>query len=125
MTVELLITDGIVRPMRGADAPMTGLAIKARTVANFLPLLCARAGAKIIHNSDRGYTGIRFDTMAVGPVVLEMPTGDEPYRLVQEFIDPDEKGRTEVELRRFPQIYKPQGIAHMTAQFLQANGFLR
>jgi len=123
--VELKITDGIVRGMSGADAPMTEPAIRARTIANLLPLLCARAGVRIVHNVDRNYTGIRFETRAAGPVVLEMPTGDQPYRLVQEFIEPDEAGRMEVELRRFPQIYKPQGIAYITAEFLRSFGFLR
>ncbi|MWA07647.1 hypothetical protein [Streptomyces sp. BA2] len=123
--MELTITDGIVRGVRGAEAPMTGLAVQARTIANFLPLLCARAGVKIVHNSDRNYTGIRFETKAAGPVVLEMPTGEEPYRLVQEFIEPDKSGRMEVELRRFPQIYKPHGIALVTAEFLRSNGFLK
>ena len=123
--MELQISDGIVRGVRGADAPMTGLAVQARTIANFRPLLCARAGVKIVHNSDRNYIGIRFETKAAGPVVLEMPTDEQPSRLVQEFIDPDKYGRTEVELRRFPQIYKPQGIAHITAEFLRVNGFLR
>ncbi|MFF1570958.1 hypothetical protein ACFVY1_47970 [Streptomyces sp. NPDC058293] len=123
--MELQITDGIVRGVRGMDAPMTDRAIRARTIANLLPLLCARAGVKIVHNSDRGYTGIRFETKADGPIVLEMPTGDEPFRLVQEFIDPDKSGRMEVELRRFPQIYKPNGIAFMTAEFLRSRGFLK
>ncbi|MFI9825251.1 hypothetical protein ACIHFC_33160 [Streptomyces sp. NPDC052013] len=123
--MEIQITDGIVRRVRGGQgAPMNTLSIQARTVANFLPLLCQRAGAKIVHNSDANYTGIRFDTHA-GPVVLEMPTGDGPYRLVHELIEPDKTGRTEVELRRFPQIYKPQGIAHITAEFLRSRGFLR
>lgn len=103
---------------------MTGLAIQARTVANFLPLSCERAGASIVHNSDANYTGIRFDTK-VGPVVLEMPSGDRPYRLVHELIEPDETGRTEVEMRRFPQIYKPRGVAHITAEFLRTRGFLK
>ncbi|MGW6275710.1 hypothetical protein [Streptomyces sp. NPDC055060] len=123
--MELQITDGIVRGVRGADAPMTGRAVQARTIANFLPLQCARAGVKIVHNLDRNYTGIRFETKAAGPVVLEMPTGGEPYRLVQEFIDPDRAGRTEVELRRFPQIYRPHGIALITSEFLRSSGFLK
>ncbi|CCK24381.1 hypothetical protein BN159_8503 [Streptomyces davaonensis JCM 4913] len=123
--MELTITDGIVRQVRGADAPMTGLAVQARTIAHFLPLLCRRAGVTVVHNSDRNYTGIRFETRAVGPVVLEMPMGEDPYRLVQEFIEPDAAGRTEVELRRFPQIYRPHGIAYITADFLRSNGFLR
>ncbi|MEV6297104.1 hypothetical protein AB0M41_43460 [Streptomyces sp. NPDC051896] len=81
-------------------------------------------GANIVHNSDANYTGIRFATK-VGPVVLEMPMGDRPYRLVHELPEPDENGRTEVEMRRFPQIYKPQGVAHITAEFLQSRGFLK
>lgn len=122
--MEIQISDGIVRRVRGGeDAPMNGLAIQARTIANFLPLLCQRTGAKVVHNSDANYTGIRFDTN-VGPVVLEMPTGDAPYRLVHELIVPDENGRTEVEMRRFPQIYKPHGIALITAEFLRTRGFL-
>jgi hypothetical protein len=123
--VEIQISDGIVRRVRGGqDAPMNGLAIQARTVANFLPLLCQRAGANIVHNTDANYTGIRFDTK-VGPVILEMPKGDRPYRLVHELPEPDANGRTEVEMRRFPQIYKPRGIAHITAEFLQSRGFLK
>lgn len=123
--MELKITDGIVRGVRDADAPMTELAVRARTIANLLPLLCVRAGVKIVHNSDRNYTGIRFETRAAGPVVLEMPMGEAPYRLVQEFIEPDKQGRMEVELRRFPQIYKPHGIAFITADFLRSHGFLK
>jgi hypothetical protein len=122
--VEIQISDGIVRRVPGADAPMTGLAIQARTIANFLPLMCQRAGAKIVHNADANYTGIRFDTKA-GPVVLEIPSGDGTYRLVHELIEPDETGRTEIELRHFPQIYKPRGVAHITAEFLRSRGFLK
>ncbi|POX47695.1 hypothetical protein C3489_28830 [Streptomyces sp. Ru71] len=122
--MEIQILDGIVRRLRGQDVPMGGLAIQARTIANFLPLICQRVGAKVVHNSDASYTGIRFDTK-VGPVVLEMPMGDQPYRLVHEFIEPDAQGRTEVEMRRFPQIYKPQGVAHLTAEFLRSRGFLK
>jgi hypothetical protein len=123
--VEIQISEGIVRRVRGGkDAPMNGLAIQARTVANFLPLICQRAGANIVHNTDANYTGIRFDTK-VGPVILEIPTGDRPYRLVHEFSEPDANGRTEKELRRFPQIYKPRGIAHITAEFLLSRGFLK
>lgn len=102
---------------------MTGTAIQARTIANFLPLLCQRAGANIVHNVDANYTGIRFDTK-VGPVVLEIPVNGGLYRLVHELPEPDAQGRTEVEMRRFPQIYKPQGIALITAEFLRTRGFL-
>ncbi|MFD0008174.1 hypothetical protein ACFVJ4_38075 [Streptomyces sp. NPDC127178] len=123
--MEIQIDGGIVRRVRGGqDAPLNLLAIQARTVANLLPLICQRAGAKIVHNADANYTGIRFET-PVGPVVLEIPRGDDPYRLVHEFIDPDENGRTEVEMRRFPQIYKPAGIAFITAEFLRSRGFLK
>jgi hypothetical protein len=123
--VEISISGGIVRRVRGGqDAPMGSLAIQARTIASYLPVVCARMGAKVVHNSDANYTGIRFDTK-VGPVILEMPTGDQPYRIVHEFIEPDETGRTEVEMRRFPQIYKPQGIALMTSEFLRTRGFLK
>ncbi|MER5184809.1 hypothetical protein ABT009_42080 [Streptomyces sp. NPDC002896] len=123
--MEIQISGGIVRRVRGGQgAPMTGLAIQARTIANFLPLICERAGANIVHNADANYTGIRFDTK-VGPVVLEIPSGDRPYRIVHELIEPDEKGRTEVEMRRISQIYKPQGIAHITAEFLRTRGFLK
>ncbi|WP_369153858.1 hypothetical protein [Streptomyces sp. R02] len=70
--MEIQISGGIVRRVRGGqDAPVNSLAIQARTVANFLPLICQRAGASIVHNVDANYTGIRFDTK-VGPVVLEM-----------------------------------------------------
>ncbi|MFJ3311099.1 hypothetical protein ACIPSA_50930 [Streptomyces sp. NPDC086549] len=123
--MEIQISDGIVRRVHGGkDAPMNSLAIQARTVANFLPLICQRAGASIVHNSDANYTGIRFETKE-GPVVLEMPTGDRPYRLVHQLPEPDETGRTEVEMRRFPQIYKPRGVAHITAEFLSSRGFLK
>ncbi|KMS74293.1 hypothetical protein ACM01_15475 [Streptomyces viridochromogenes] len=123
--MEIQIKGGTVRRVRGGkDAPLNTLSVQARTVANFLSLACRRAGAKIVHNSDAGYTGIRFDTK-VGPVVLEMPTGDDPYRIVHELIEPDEYGRTEIEMRRFPQSYKPQGIAHITGEFLMSRGFLK
>ncbi|MDG4857099.1 hypothetical protein P8605_02815 [Streptomyces sp. T-3] len=123
--MEIQIKDGIVRRVRGGqDAPMNTLSIQARTVAYFLPLVCQRAGARIVHNSDANYTGIRFDTSA-GTVLLEMPMGDGPYRLVHELSEPDKNGRTEIEMRRFPQIYKPQGIAHITADFLLSRGFLK
>lgn len=102
---------------------MTPQAIMARTIANHLSLPCRRAGAKIVHNLDAHYTGIRFDTKA-GPVVLEMPDGDGQYRLVHELVEPGKSGRTEVEMRRFPQIYKPQGVAHITGEFLLSRGFL-
>ncbi|WP_371647758.1 MULTISPECIES: hypothetical protein [unclassified Streptomyces] len=123
--MEIKISDGIVRRVKGGtDAPMTGPAIQARTIANFLPLICQRAGASIVHNADANYTGIRFETTA-GAVVLEMPTGDRPYRLVHQLPEPDAIGRTEVEMRRFPQIYKPRGVAHITAEFLTSRGFLK
>ncbi|MFI6340769.1 hypothetical protein [Streptomyces sp. NPDC050535] len=121
--MEIKISDGIVSRVRGADAPMTGLAIQARKVANFLPLSVRRAGADIIHNVDDKYTGIRVNTNR-GPVVLEMPTGDSAYRLVHQLPEPNEDGQTEVEMRHFPQIYKPQGIAHIMGQFLESRGFL-
>ncbi|MFE2587167.1 hypothetical protein [Streptomyces sp. NPDC059378] len=122
--MEIQISNGIVRRVRGGtDAPMSGTAIQARRIANFLPLVCQRADAKIVHNSDAKFTGIRFETK-VGPVVLEIPVSDGSYRLVHELIEPDATGRTEVELRRFPQIYKPQGVALVTAEFLRSRGFL-
>ncbi|MER6691132.1 hypothetical protein [Streptomyces minutiscleroticus] len=122
--MEIKISGGIVRPARASEGvPMSAMAIQARTIVNFLPLSCRRIGAKVVHNTDANYTGIRFDTK-VGPVVLEMPMYDEPYRVVHELIEPDKKGRTEVEMHRIPQIYKPQGIAHMTAEYLRSRGFL-
>ncbi|MDQ1051756.1 hypothetical protein [Streptomyces sp. V4I2] len=121
--MEIKISDGIVSRVRGADAPMNGLAIQARTVANFLPLSVRRAGADILHNIDDKYTGIRVNTKR-GPVVLEMPTGDANYRLVHQLPEPNKAGQTEVEMRRFPQIYKPHGIALILGQFLESRGFL-
>ncbi|MFF0206248.1 hypothetical protein [Streptomyces sp. NPDC005017] len=102
---------------------MTRQAILARAIAGLMSLPGRRAQAAIVHNNDADYTGIRFATKA-GWIVLEMPTGDQPYRLVHELPEPDEHGRTEVEMRRFPQIYKPHGIAHITTEFLLARGFL-
>ncbi|MFE7077129.1 hypothetical protein ACFU96_44295 [Streptomyces sp. NPDC057620] len=121
--MEIEIKSGIVRRVSGADAPMSGLAIQARTIANFLPLFVRRVGADIVHDVDSNYTGIRINTKR-GPVVLEMPSGDAPYRLVHQLPEPKKDGRTELEMRRFPQIYKPQGVAHILGQFLQSRGFL-
>ncbi|MFE3268858.1 hypothetical protein [Streptomyces sp. NPDC059215] len=121
--MEIQISGGIVSRVPGSDAPVTVPAILARTIANFLPLSTRRAGANIVHNKDDKYTGIRIDTK-YGPIVLEMPTGNDPYRLVHQLPEPDETGRTEVEMRRFPQIYKPQGIALIFGEFLQSRGFL-
>lgn len=90
---------------------------------NYLPLSVRRAGATIVHNTDDHYTGIRIDTKR-GPIVLEIPTGDAPYRVVHQLPEPDETGRTEVEMRHFPQIYPPQAIAHILGEFLQSRGFL-
>ncbi|MGW1729014.1 hypothetical protein ACWCQK_39920 [Streptomyces sp. NPDC002306] len=56
--------------------------------------------------------------------MLEIPVNDGLYRLVHELPERDAQGRTEVEMRRFPQIYKPQGIALITAEFLCTRGFL-
>lgn len=51
--MEIQISSDIVRRVHGGrNAPMTGTAIQARTIANFLPLLCQRAGANIVHNVD-------------------------------------------------------------------------
>lgn len=122
--MEIQIKGDIVRRVKGADAPMSGPAIRARTIANFLSLHCKRAGANIVHNVDSNYTAIRFDTV-VGSVILEMPISDGPYRLVHELPEPGVNGRTELELRRFPQIYKPQGVAHITGEFLLSRGFLK
>ncbi|MEU8481494.1 hypothetical protein [Streptomyces hygroscopicus] len=128
--MEIAIAGGIVRRVQGGaqnerHAPMTPKAVLARTIANFLPLVCERAGAKIVHNADAGYTGVRFETVN-GPVVLQMPTEDgNDFRIVHEFIEPsDENGRTEKEVAHFPAIYKPQGVAHLTAQILNSRGFL-
>ncbi|MBL1120299.1 hypothetical protein JK364_49620 [Streptomyces sp. 110] len=128
--MEIAIAGGIVRRVGGAQhersAPMTPKAILARTIANFLPLVCERAGAKIVHNSDAGYTGVRFETVN-GPVVLQMPTEDgNDFRIVHEFIEPSDEngGRTEKEIVHFPAIYKPQGVAHLTAEILNSRGFL-
>ncbi|GHC88618.1 hypothetical protein [Streptomyces flavofungini] len=121
--MEIQISDGIVHRIPGDKALMNHRAIQARSIANFLPLLCQRADAKIVHNIDANYTGIRFDTKH-GAVVLEVPFGDGPYRLVRELVEPDRAGRTSVEMLRFPQLYKPQGIAHMTAEFLSTRGYL-
>ncbi|MET8411697.1 hypothetical protein ABZV34_26990 [Streptomyces sp. NPDC005195] len=121
--MEIQISGGIVRRVSGPDAPVNGIAVQARTIANFLPLSVRRAGVNIVHNLDDKYTGIRVDTKR-GPIVLEMPTGEDPYRLVHQLPEPSETGRTEVEMRRFPQIYKPQGIALIFGEFLQSRGFL-
>ncbi|MCT9093441.1 hypothetical protein N4G70_31915 [Streptomyces sp. ASQP_92] len=122
--MEITISEGIVRRTEGGQgAPNTPQAIQARTIANFLPLHCQRAGAKIVHNVDARYTGIRMETSA-GPVIIEMPTeAGGVFRVVQEFIEPV-NGKTERELVRFPQIYKAQGIAYMTSEFLRSRGFL-
>lgn len=124
-TVEIMISGGVVRRVQGGtEAPNTPQAIQARTIANFLPLSCQRVGAKIVHNPDARYTGIRIDGPANGPVVIEMPTeAGGVFRIVQEFIEPEE-GKTERELVRFPQIYKPQGVAFMASEFLRSRGFL-
>ncbi|MFE4703039.1 hypothetical protein ACFRIC_38785 [Streptomyces sp. NPDC056738] len=123
--MEIKISDGIVRPVTGGiDAPMTPIAIQARTIANLLPLMCQRLGATIVHNQDSLYTGIRFDTKA-GAVVLEIPRAKESYRLVHEFIEPDKKtGRTGKVIHQIPQLYSANGIAHMTSEFLRSRGFL-
>ncbi|MFI1401162.1 hypothetical protein [Streptomyces sp. NPDC020681] len=120
--MEITISEGIVR--RAKEAQNTPRVIEARRIASFLSLACQRAGAKIVHNEDAGYVGIRMDTKA-GPVVLEVPAeAGGVYRLVNEFVEADDKGRTEREILRIPQIYKAQGIALMSSDFLRSRGFL-
>ncbi|MFD5722620.1 hypothetical protein [Streptomyces sp. NPDC127036] len=123
--MEIKITDGKVsRVFGGIDAPMTPIAIQARTIANLLPLVCQRRGADIVHNDDSLYTGIRFNTKA-GAVVLEIPPAGGSYRLVHEFIEPDEKSKkTGKVIHQIPQLYSPNGIALMTYEFLRTRGFL-
>ncbi|MGW1067376.1 hypothetical protein ACWD4F_23015 [Streptomyces aureus] len=123
--MEIKISGGIVRrAFGGIDAPMTPVAIQARTIANLLPLMCQRFGATIVHNEDDRYTGIQFDTKA-GTVVLEMPRANESFRLVHELIEPEEKsGRTHKVIYQIPQLYNANGIALMTSEFLRSRGFL-
>ncbi|MFD5814660.1 hypothetical protein [Streptomyces sp. NPDC127038] len=123
--MEIRISGGIVRrTFGGIDAPMTPVAIQARTIANLLPLMCQRLGATIVHNDDDRYTGIRFDTKA-GAVVLEMPKANESYRLVHEFIAPDPTtGRVGKVIYQIPQLYNANGIALMASEFLRSRGFL-
>jgi len=125
--VEICISDGVVSPYRASEGlPMTHSAIRARTIASHLSPDCRRAGAKVVHNLDTGYTGIRFEPKwSPGPVVLEIPTDShEPYRLIQEFIEPDEQGRTEKEILHFANVYKPSGVALMTRDALKSRGLL-
>ncbi|MER7982476.1 hypothetical protein [Streptomyces sp. NPDC095817] len=123
--MEIKIKDGHVsRVIGGLDAPMTPIAQKARTIANFLPLEAQRRGADIVHNQDSLYTGIRFNTKA-GAVVLEIPPAAGSYRLVHEFIEPEEKdGKTGKVIHQIPQLYSPNGIALITYEFLRTRGFL-
>lgn len=125
--VEITIKDGTVSRIRnGADAPVNPRAVQARTIANHLGVQCERIGAKVVHNEDAGYTGIRFDPKgSQGPIVLQMPTEKGGnFFLIQEFIEADEKGRTEIEMRHFPNAYKAQGIALMVRDYLHSRGFL-
>ncbi|MET9122152.1 hypothetical protein [Streptomyces sp. NPDC004528] len=122
--MEITISGGRVRPVRAAEFPVTPQAIEARRIASLLPPACLRVGAKVVHNVDSGYTGIRFEG-PVGPIVLEVPIEGQWYRIVQEFIEPNKSGKTEVELRRFPRIYKPEGVAQTAADFLMSRGFLK
>ncbi|MFE5847928.1 hypothetical protein ACFQ7N_40530 [Streptomyces niveus] len=116
--------DRVRRVHGGKDAPNTPQAIEARRIASFLSLACQRAGAKIVHNEDARYVGVRMETR-VGPVVLEMPTeAGGNFRLVHEFIEPKPNGDTSSEILHLPPVYKPQGIALMTSQVLASRGFL-
>ncbi|WP_199550130.1 hypothetical protein [Streptomyces sp. N35] len=123
--MEIQISGEIVRRVHGGqDAPVTEAAVMARKIANFLPLVCQRAGAVIVHNADARYTGIRFDVVA-GWAVLEMPTGDGPYRIVHQAFQDDGFGLTEKEIRRIDRTHKPEGVALTTAHALLSRGFLK
>ncbi|MEV6796536.1 hypothetical protein AB0M87_32150 [Streptomyces sp. NPDC051320] len=68
--MELIIAEGKVSAE--AAGPDSLNAQRARTIANYLPLPQLLAGAKVVHNLDENYTGIRIET-AAGPVVIMMP----------------------------------------------------
>lgn len=122
--MEIKISDGKVsRVFGGIDAPMTAVAIQARTIANLLPLVCQRIGADIVHNEDSSYTGIRFNTK-VGAVVLEIPQAGGSYRLVHEYIEPDKAGKPGKVIHQIPQLYNPSGIALNASEYLRTRGFL-
>ncbi|MEV6533714.1 hypothetical protein ACGFWD_26595 [Streptomyces sp. NPDC048448] len=122
--MEIKIEGGKVSRLHGGiDAPMTPVAIQARTIANLLPLACQRVGADIVHNQDSLYTGIRFNTKA-GPVVLEIPRAGGSYRLVHEYDEPDKSGKTGKVIHQIPQLYNPNGIALNTYEYLRTRGFL-
>ncbi|MCC3655728.1 hypothetical protein GTY57_29480 [Streptomyces sp. SID5475] len=124
--MEIEIRNGIVRKVDGGvSAPNTPQAIKARTIANELPLNCVRAGAKIVHNADAPYTGIRFETRA-GAVILEMPANlGDSVRVIHERITPPEDPEpvNPVQIARW-ESYKPKGIALMVGELLRSRGFL-
>ncbi|MFJ8158541.1 hypothetical protein [Streptomyces sp. NPDC094468] len=122
--MEILVSGGMVgQCASGESIPVDALSIRARQIMNLLPVRLQRCAPVVIHNVDENYTGIRFTTKR-GFVVLEMSAGDRPYRLVQQFDEPDELGRMEVELRQIPKIYKPHGVAFIVSEFLLSRGFL-
>ncbi|MGW5657177.1 hypothetical protein [Streptomyces humi] len=122
--MEILISGGKVGQWAsGEGIPVDDLSNQARQIMNLLPVRLQRCAPVIVHNADEDYTGIRFTTKR-GFVVLEMSRSERPYRLVQQFDEPNEIGQAEKELRQIPKIYKPHGVAFIVSEFLLSRGFL-
>lgn len=70
--MEIVVSEGRVRPLVFPDRLETPQAVMARRIANSLPFPALLESARIVHNKDENYTGIRIDTNA-GPIVFMMP----------------------------------------------------
>lgn len=124
LRVEIMIVENRVRKVRGGmDAPNNPRAIEARRIAGFLSLVARRADAKIVHNVDDSYTGIRLETRS-GPIIIEVPTDPEAgFRLVLEFIEPV-NGRTGKQLVSYPAKRTAKAKAFLAEEYLKSRGFL-
>jgi hypothetical protein len=71
--VEIVIRAGKVKT--ATDAITTPQAMRARSIANFLPIPSLLTCATIVHNEDDNSTSIRFDTQA-GPIRLVLPVAE-------------------------------------------------
>ncbi|MFF4283031.1 hypothetical protein ACFY0Z_30140 [Streptomyces kronopolitis] len=115
--MEILVSNGTVSVVEERD---TAQALQARAVANYLPRPALVEAARIVHNEDENYTGIRFNTK-IGYIELMLPIAPEfEYTLVH--IAPDATRILKFKVQRRSR--QPRQVAYALSEFLRTRGIL-